>query len=373
MPVRTLASGGGVTGDFSSISSWWAALPSTFTEDETLQVRWASSANEISVPSETDYTGKAFGGFRLTIEPYPGEGFADHASKNTNPLRYNASVGACIRTTTNGAKALSIAPASGPSRITIRGLQFKTEGSNYRGAPIRLHRVTETIVENNICEHQMNGGFALEFWSGAAVSNQAQYSTLRNNVCIALHANGSGISVNRADGSWDKTNIFDNTCVNIPGGGTGIGITTVNGYIDYVIANNLVAGFNTDCFVVNPPAGAASPVAIRSTNGTDKTSGTTGFGSSGTNQYSVVKSTTFENVTAGTHDLRLKNNATHGLAAATNSYGVSTDILGNPQSGLRDLGAHENQNQGAAPNFWFIMRRSPTNAGFVNCDFPRIR
>lgn len=356
MATRTVGVGAGIgTPDYSSIAAWWAALPATFTEDEILQVRWASSANELLVTNVGYFTGKNMNGFRAIIEPYPGEGFRDHPSLLTNALRYNANNGACIRANATAAKCLGFTSSGSTvrNRWTIRGLQFKlfTSGS-YQTAGLDLINCTENLIENNIFEGNVAGS-NLIFFDTSAVTDNVQVTTIRNNVFIA-RGNIQCAAYLRRSGAPDAYDIFDNTAINISGAvGTTIGLMVFNQYHNYRVFNNVALGFNED---FRMPAGSA--IKLDGYNATDKASGASGIRTTATSQYSAVAADEFENVTSGSEDLRLKATATKCFNTGTDLYGLFNDIYNQLPAGPRDIGAHENQTGGPPPGWPWLVNRN---------------
>lgn len=94
--VKTIGTGG----DYSTPQAWEDACPANLVsadqvwEGQLLNQVFSSSGTILNI-SGTTVDATRF--VRLTTAP--GASFLDHASAATNPLRYNESVGACLKTT----------------------------------------------------------------------------------------------------------------------------------------------------------------------------------------------------------------------------------------------------------------------------------
>lgn len=355
MATRTIGVGAGIgTPDFSSIAAWWASLPATLTENETAQIRWASSANELVTTDTSVYGGKNFNGFRVTIEPYPGEGFRDNPGRLTNALRYNASNGACIRANASAAKCLSFnMPGGSFGSFTIRGLQLRAHNvGSYQSTCITLSSVFDNIIENNILEGSITNSALLYVDSNHSGAANANDTIVRNNVFV-VKGSGATAALLRRNGTATFYKLYDNTAVNVSGSaGTSLGLIVFNSYHNFHFFNNVSIGFNED---FRMPAGSA--VKLDGFNATDKTSGASGIRTSATSQYEAVGATEFENFTSGSEDLRLRNAAVKCFNTGTDTYGLFNDIYNQLPAGPRDIGAHENQTGGPPPGWPWLVRR----------------
>lgn len=150
--------------------------------------------------------------------------------------------------------------------------------------------------------------------------------------CLVI-MNASGNSVSGLRGLAGTVNFLNNTIVNIGTAGTTTGILRT--YATLTVTNTAVYNFGTD----------ASGTMSGTNNATDESSS----GLPATNlQTSLVGSTEWENVSAGTHDFRLKSTSAKMKDNGTASGVPSTDIIGQARSGSTDIGQWEYQAGGAA-------------------------
>lgn len=119
------------SGDYTSIQAWEDACPSDITASGTNENWEGELFNEEFLNSEGECT---FGGIttdathQLLLRPVTGGGFADNADPTSDPLRYNASLGASIRSTTAYVQMLDFGSSSSV-RCTITGIQMKATDS----------------------------------------------------------------------------------------------------------------------------------------------------------------------------------------------------------------------------------------------------
>lgn len=124
MATHTIGTGG----DFSTVQAWEDDIPTTLTEQRIGQVLNEELTNSSgSVVAFSAHTLTA--SFNIILEAASGASFRDHANVRTNPLRYDASKGAALRTTSGTNEPVINADAAGASdaRIIIRNLQLKND------------------------------------------------------------------------------------------------------------------------------------------------------------------------------------------------------------------------------------------------------
>ena len=313
MATKTIGSGGGR--DYANIAAWITYLQGigTLTEPE---------IGELYNDSEFSVAGPIanFTGFTPSASNYvelraaSGQGFKDHASAATNPLRYDQSKGVGLKCTGNFDTAIII----NVSYVRLTGLQ-----------------VTHTTAESRNC----------------LVVNSSGLTGIQITRCLFDKAAGTTGSVATIPAGTVETSVFvqrqsaggDGIAVNFPGTVSFNGCTIVrpsditaggNGiYADQdpvPVTNCAIFGFSNDVNDDTRFSGNnnASDVAI-------------GFGTS--NQASLAYSSQFENTTSASLDLRAKS----GGGLINNGTGSATDIIGQAVSGgTKDIGAWEFQSGG---------------------------
>lgn len=320
--TKTIGVGAGLssTPDYSTMAGYKAyieAKSGAFTDNEELVFLWSSSANEItdslSITCDT-------GAYRVIFRAETGKSFRDHASKSTNALRYNPANGACI-------KSSGMCFQTVYGRYSFIGLQIK--GTSYVGAPIMLlYAAGGHVVSNNIIQTDDNAFYPTLYQIELNDTGGNGGTTVENNVFLSR---GYTVVAQTAGAYSGAITFTGNTFYNYGTTLTPKGITGISGG-SAIFYNNAVAGFTTDCDVSSVSG---------SHNATDKATG----GLPSTNrQNSLVPSTEWENVTAGALDFRLKTGSAKCKNLGTASFGLSTDIVGQPRSGAAtDIGAWEFQ------------------------------
>ncbi len=248
----------------------------------------------------------------VTLKCAAGQSFRDNASVQSNALRYNQANGVGARGTVGYGAAINVTGGN----CIIDGLQVYNDSASGQGA-----------IGNN----QASG----------AVQNCILYSKLRtagNSVLLvngnpAVAATNCLVLVNGTTGRGVSTGqagaLTDLTIVAASGAGTG----AVSPYSGNVWKNCAVYGFTTDY------SGTAS--ASSTNNATDLGAfGGTNYGTSG--QVSLVGTTEWQSVTAGSEDLRLKSTSAK-LKDNGATAGPTNDIAGTtrPQGSAYDIGAWE--------------------------------
>lgn len=315
MATKTIQASGG---DYATVALWEDYVDSVngtgiLTEDETGQI----NNEELTVTGTTTFAGSTPGVFNIILEAQSGESFRDHADKLTNRQAYVNSYGACVRLTSGSVPMFSIDDAN----VIIRNLMLKRD-SNY-GAIIAYVDSGNTgqVIDSCILEAASNS---------QTQGVEAKSVTIKNTLIVM---NASGNSVN---GIWAANGTVDvQNCVfaNIGTAGTNIGIG--RSYATLTVTNTAVYNFGTD----------ASGTMSGTNNATDESSS----GLPATNlQTSLTGSTEWENVSAGTHDFRLKSTSAKMKDNGTASGVPSTDIIGQARSGSTDIGQWEYQAGGAA-------------------------
>ena len=129
----------GTTGrDYSTVALWLASLPATLTEAEIGECYNDSEfAENIALGAGITTSGSN----TLTLRAAAGQGIADHADKDTNPLVYDQSKGVGFRTT----DAVILLNTSSANTV-VEGLQFFKDQSGYGNVALTRHLPEKKIV-----------------------------------------------------------------------------------------------------------------------------------------------------------------------------------------------------------------------------------
>lgn len=307
MAVKTIGTGSGIgTPDYSSVAAWVASLPATLTENETGNVLWASSANELVSTSAISLTGITAGSFTITLQATGSNSFTNSAS---NVLRYNASQGAGLRNETSG----YLLYIDNVSNFYVEGLQLYGNAAYYH------------TIHTNSGSFYAQKSIIVNASSYRAVSMPTAGSNgyIKN---TAILSNGPGVVCRGI--SIQNTTLFAT-------GGSGTGI--VGEYGNPICTNVMVLGFATATSSID-----ASSDYNCCTNAS--------FGGSGThNQTSATASTEIVSTTGGSEDLRLASGSVKAKDNGTSSGVPTTDVFGQSRSGNTDIGAFELQAGGGTP------------------------
>lgn len=303
--VKVIAASGG---DYSTIQSWEDDCPSDLTSvDQVWEGQIRAPFNESSVYPLT-FSGTTTDTTRFKrIKAEAGSSFKDNASAATNALRFNTANGVSIENTGSYGGAISM---NSEPYNRVEGLQLKSTNAAVAASSAA---VADAIVYID-CIMEASG-----YYGGAAMSDNAG-GRFENCLIIATSANKCAFAGTR------RQDFVNCTLINLAGS-TGPGVQVDFGFPYFT--NCAVFGFDSfsndtsnivacasDCD--SPPSGVASMAFDTST----------GSG--------------FENISAGTHDFRLKS--TSALIDAGDDAGTATDIIGTTRpSGAHDIGAWEYQ------------------------------
>lgn len=306
----------GTGGDYATPALWIAACPANLVTADQIW-RGLLKNQEFSGTASISISGKTTNAscyIELTTEA--GASFVDHASKATNALRYNPANGAAIKCTSINTALVVDQAYTRISKIQVLNSDTTasaqpafstTAGADY----LRLDRC---ILESSAMSSAVPG--TLRATKTNAILTNLVVVQRKNSASaiIALLANGPIVS----------------NCTFVAVGGTPLttGITTL--YISAVMRNTYVGG------VVAPEDGVV-PAAK-----------TNCFSNATATGYSVapLSTSTFENVTDGTLDLRLKAESSLINAGVADATYAPTDIIGTarPAGAAYDVGAWEAAN-----------------------------
>lgn len=290
---------------YTTAQSWEDAKPSSLTAVDQIWRGEAYAGAELSGFVVSGSTTDATRYCQLVAAA--GESIADHASKLTNALRYDASKGAALRSTTAWGSAITISE----NYFRLERMQVQHDNSN--GNAITGAGTNVTIDQ---CIVEAKGGKAADLNTGAVLKNSLLISRKGGTDCIVA--------------LWNST--VANCIFAAPSD-----ITPPT----YGIRRNYWSAFTA----VNLGIFGAASLATSTTGGTftncatDRSSPPSGFT---TVAYDTSTGSGFENTTNGTHDYRIKS--TSALKDAGTATGApSTDIVGTtrPQGGSYDIGVWE--------------------------------
>jgi hypothetical protein len=213
--TKTIGNGGSANGyDYGNFNDFAAAIP---TDLVTADQQWIGEVyathGEIALTATQAITGKTTDATRnIIVRAASGQGFADHANKLTNALRYNASNGAAvscsagvwgtafdfssvarveglqIKTTDSLVTSLKIAPG------TVYGCIIDAAHSAYQNCTVYCHELLNSLVvvraydgyDPIIVRHQ---------WNGAGERNSGSTIISLSSSLTAIKQEGGGMTV----------------------------------------------------------------------------------------------------------------------------------------------------------------------------------
>ena len=309
---KTIGSGG----DYSTLQAWEDACPANLvTADQVWQGKvknqvFSSTGTLLTISGTTvDATHYV----ELTTDT--GASFLDHANVRTNALRYNEANGACIKIT--GAWTNSVVIDQSYTRVsklqfasTSTGSGAKAPFSLGNGAGAAFCDINQCIFEGYSPSSASSGAGALSIYGTE--------NRVRNSLIV------------------QKTSTDMAFIAQLSAGASAHNCTLVS--LGTTLSNGLYAIYGTgtlsNCYIGGvsaPKTGSASlTVTTCHTNATASGYTTTAFSTS-----------IFENITDGTHDLRLKSGSALIDVGTTDSTYAASDISGLARSGTYDVGAWE--------------------------------
>lgn len=299
----------GSTGDYATIDAWFAACPADLVAVDQIW-RGLLQNQEFVVGASIIFTGKTVDSTRyVELTTQAGASFLDHVNKDTNAIRYNAANGASIRLTAASAIALLIQQRyTRISKIQIQAPNIASASSaiSVSGANGLYADINQCIIEGGTTN--ANNGVVL-----------LNTSTLRNCAVIQNGTTAASPIINliSASSAINCTLVSITTALTAGIKCTYAASTVKNIYVGNVVANVTgTAPTKTNCY---------------------SSFAETGF------TLATFSTTTFENITAGSVDLRLKAGSALLDVGVTDATNAATDILGTarPQGAAYDVGAYE--------------------------------
>lgn len=278
---------------------------------------------EGQIEDATDYfdlgtTPLSVGGFTsdgasiLHLTTKAGASFRDHASVQTNALRWNASNGAAI--------TCSSIYSNGTIYLLTAG--FKLTNLQVQGTTIGLAFVTAGAYSANIDFCILEGNGATQ----GALYLYGNAQKITNSLIVNRKSGGGAIAqIGNASSAFNCTFVTPNDLTPAGEGFSGI-------YSGATVSNCVFAG----CTATNSSGGAPTISDCYATDASPP-SGVT------TIAYDTTTGTGFENILDATHDYRIKATSTLVDAAANDASYAVFDIAGTtrPQAGNNDVGAWE--------------------------------
>lgn len=306
----------GTGGDYATIPLWVAAIPADLVAADQIWTGYLLNQEFTSASAFGTISGKTCDATRyIELTAQPGSSFVDSyvASGGTNPLRYDSTKGASLKFTgASGYGLLVNVPYFRMSRIQMLG-------TDTSGTAPSLVMLSSGSANSRIDQCILEG-------SSAVSSGLAQIGSGTNG--------GSCIATNTA--FIQKSTLAASKLALIASAAQVRSCTLVS------LGTTLTAGISTSataCTMVNSYVGGVT--APESGTAISKTAC---FSSASASGYTTVpmSTTTFVNVTAGTHDLRLAAGSAL-IDAGTTDATVTTGIYGTtrPQGTSYDVGAFE--------------------------------
>lgn len=262
---------------------------------------------------------------KLTIRPATGQGFKDHASAATNPLKYDQAKGVGLKCTDAYSQAVTIEV----NHTTLSGLQILHTAANNRQC---IRNRTDSAfsgiaLENAILEKAASTTDFIAEWIAG---------TIRNSLLVQ-RGTGIGLSLNYPTSGVTLHNVTIVRPSDISAAASGVEHKGGSGTTTMI--NCAVFGFTN---IVN--------TAARFTGSNNASNVAIGFGSA--NQASLTYTSQFEDTTdAAGFDFRAKSGGAL-LDNGTNTGTPATDIIGQAISNTtRDIGAWEFQAGGGPAGF----------------------
>lgn len=289
--------GSAVGRNYPTIADFFAAIPADLVAVDEAWIGELYNDSEFAVGAKITLGAKTTSAAcYIMLRPAAGQGFAHHANKLTNALRYNQANGVAINSSTDWDDVFDL---TGANDVIVEGLQFKftagywTSGFKLNGA--------RSVLRGNIIDCGSS--------SSKPFVKCQQGENVYNNVVYYAHCDIAMIL------DWASAKAYNNT-IYIATGGAGTR-KVAEGYGTTELKNNLVIGFAESGAI---PSGGCQYNA------------TTTAAFTGTNNLlNIVGADQVESLTAGALDFRVKAGAAV-IDAGTPIGGITTDILGQARS-----------------------------------------
>lgn len=305
----------GTGGDYATLQAWEDACPADLVavdqiwQGQLLAGEHVYTTRPLVIGSSTIANSSCY----VELTAAPGASFLDHASKATNPLRYDPTKGAAIRYDGSTQWAITIAAPY----CRINKIQIKcTDASSTAGGAITMTGTAATNADVNQCILES----AARVGSSGTVLLRGVGSILRNSLVIQRSTTTTTAIASFTDAAGATNCTF-----------ISIGATLANG-----IATQYAGGTLKNIYV----GGATNPH-----NGGSTMTKTNCYSDVAATGFTVapLSTATFINLSDGTHDFRLPTGSTLIDAGIADATYAPLDVYGTsrPQNGSYDVGAWE--------------------------------
>lgn len=320
--TRSIGSGG--ERYYSTIAAWLSACPANLVTADQVWRGELYNDSEFTTTSQiaigTGITTDATRYIELTAAA--GQSFADHATVQTNALRYNQSNGVGIRSTTGYLQMVSLAAQhTRLSRIQLHQATTGGGGSQALIVPAANCRVSQCVIQGNgalgAFDHTAVGGFTAENCLFIATRSGISYATRLYDVATVTNCT----IVAPSNVATKPTNAIQRNYW------TSVAIKNCAIFGCIGVASNTTNGTFTACYtdVASPPSGCTTVA------------------------YDTSTGSGFQGTTSSGLDFRIKGTSAL-IGAGTSSGAPAEDIVGTtrPQGATYDVGAWEYVSAAAA-------------------------
>lgn len=266
----------GTGGDYADIAAWWAATPANFVTADTIQRGLLLNQKHTGGQTLSGKTTSATCYAEITTAP--GASFADNADVSSNPLRYDATKGAAIEVTGNSVVGLTIQQ----DWTRFSKIQFASTSTGANAAPALRVTGANCTGKTWIAEASANNS-ALP----SAVAITGANCQVDDFIVIQRRNDVTAIILALFTGSK----------------ATNFTLVSTVARLNYAIKTQNATCTIADGYIGNCTAPEDGVVPLTKTNCyTDATA----------SGYSVApySTATFESITDGSHDFRIKNGST---------------------------------------------------------------
>lgn len=298
----------GPTGDYTTLAAWFAACPSNLTTADATGYIYQGLVQNTELITSFSITGITGVGPAHYIEltAAPGASFLDNANASTNALRYNAANGAAIRFNADYGPALAV--TVGYTRIS----KLQIAGTGTTASAGLAASGTPDYVDINQC--------IIEGRTAATTASViGENSKIRNSLIVARHATPTTVLA-----LGYGVDAYNCTVVSLAGTAT----------------NGIDSSYGT-VTLKNVYVGNATNVTAGSSTFNKTTSFTSVSGPPSGWSAAAFSTATFESITDGSHDFRLKTGSALIDSGTTESTYAANDVIGTTRSGTWDVGAWE--------------------------------
>jgi hypothetical protein len=325
MPTTTTSSIG-TGGDYTTIAAWEAACPANLVTADQI---WRGECKNQTF-SNGGGTVVAFGGVTTDATRYieltteAGASFVDDPDFATNPLRYDATKGAALTCDSNYATGSAIFVDASGIKVRITKLQIRST-SGGSGIPIYMNSPGNVEIDRCILESSAPAA------AGSVAYLQGSDSFAANSALICRNS-GAGTSIVGL--------VFGSSLYNCT-------LAAVNGTVTDALSGSYGTPVVRNCLIfggTNVKTGSTPTYTTCLTNAASPPTGCT------TTAFSTSTGIQFENITNGSHDLRIKVGSSAINAGTTDATYGATSINGVSRvSGQYDVGAWEVDSGGSTP------------------------